>query len=88
MPAKTQNHPSPRLVLYGLAFRALRRVALGGDASHEATSPIADPGRHPRRELCAGGRVELETSVATTEIGDRFLSARRPMSTGRARHVE
>jgi hypothetical protein len=88
MPARTQNHPSPRLVLYGLAFRALRRVALGGDAGRNAASPIADPGRHPRRELCAGERVELERSLAASETGDRCLSTRRLMSNRRARHVE
>ena len=31
MPTNSKNRPSPRLVLYGLAFRVLRRVALGAD---------------------------------------------------------
>ena len=52
MPKNSKNRPSPRLALYGLAFRVLRRVAL--DADQRAETAPALPARR------ASASLELE----------------------------
>ena len=62
MLGKPGNRPSPSLLFYDLAFRALRRIALPGDARHGAASPSAAADHHPRRVLCPADRVVLESA--------------------------
>jgi len=66
MSTKPENRLSPSLLLYGLAFRALRRIALGGKAHPRAASPSAAPGHQPRRKLCPAERVVLERAPGAT----------------------
>ena len=71
MLGKPENRPSPSLVLYGLAFRALRRIALPGDARRQVASPSATAHHHRRRALCPADRVLLERAQGETGPGAR-----------------
>ena len=71
MLGKPENRPSPSLVLYGLAFRALRRIALPGDARRRTTPTGEAPGHDPRRALCPADRVVLERAQGETGPGAR-----------------
>jgi hypothetical protein len=66
MSMKPENRPSPTVVLYSLAFRALRRIALPGDARRRTTSDGAAPGHRPRRTLCPAEKVVLERAPGAT----------------------
>jgi hypothetical protein len=60
LPTMPEKRPSPSLLLYGLAFRVLRRIALPGHAADRAVFTRAARAHQRRCALRPADRVVLE----------------------------